>query len=482
MKPSVQKVRDSAFVAHEDESGAVALLCLAAVLALMMVAWMIFDAHKATKDKIMLQGAADTAAFSHAAVEARSMNMIAYGNIAKRSVVDIHAMYSGMYLAYAAWIAMRASQCNIYNWSACWDAFINGMVILYESLDDQANYSGTPFLVLADGGNTTDAHLRDVTAIDNYQHYMHHITPWWGFAEQLSRGWRNGATTVVSFPPPPGQITVGLSAVQHVIDGINQLLSAFGMTTINMNAYHGNDNLPIAKTDYGMLDWADHVVSPTAHPEAFAEHMANALIHKDRSDEDADNGWVFGMGLVLSATVGMANADSAMSPAVDPWELDTGGSEAMWLKRTSNLTFAYLNDTDKMDVDNEKYDILPTDYNHGLGIIDEQMYQASGTWTMSKSEITFIGDGWYGDTPDMWHPSWTARMRPVHLPGEFQDANFTMFDAYTQVVPYLALSAQVGSIQGGNSLNAFTSSIRDIVRLGLSSAAMGPSTASGIAK
>jgi hypothetical protein len=182
------------------------------------------------------------------------------------------------------------------------------------------------------------------------------------------------------------------------------------------------------------------------------------------------------LGAVLAGTAGMLHSSNVFDETDDPWELDAR-DEATWLKRTSNLAIAYLNDPDKMDADRTKFEVTPSDYQHTAGFVDEQLYSSSGMWTMSKSEITYIGDD-----PDMWHPSWTARMRPVHLPGEFEDGGFTMFDAYAQVVPYLALSAQVASIQGSSSVDAFLASIRDIVRLGLASAAMGPSTASGIAK
>jgi hypothetical protein len=474
MKPSVKKVRDFFYVSHEDDSGAVALLCLAAVIALMLVAWVIFDAHQVTRDKSMLQGAADTAALSHAAVEARSMNMISYANIAKRSIVDIHSMYMGMYAAFIVWIIIKAAGCG-YN-LACWaEVILNLDLLADETASDFSNYQS----------NGDDAYLQDLTAIDNYQHYMQHITPWWGYSEQLSRGWRNGATTVVSFPPPPGQITVGLSSIQNLINTVNSILSLFGMQTIDLTVYHGNDNLPIAKTDYGTGEWAGQLVSPTKHPEFAAEHLINAWIHKNNSDEGAGTMLTFIMGIVLAGTAGMAYSESVFDDADDPYELDTGGSEAMWLKRTSNLAIAYLNDEQKMDEDLTKYEISAdtyTDYEHAGGFLDDQMYKSSGIWTLAKSEITFIGDGFYGDEPDMWHPSWTARMRPVHLPGEFEDAGFSMFEAYSQVVPYLALSAQVASVQGANTLDAIAASIRDIVRLGLSSAAMGPSTASGIAK
>lgn len=479
MKPSVQKTRDFFVCGHDDESGAIAVLSLAAVIALMMIAWVIFDAHKSVRDKIMLQGAADTAVFSHAAVEARSMNMIAYGNIAKRSIVDIHAMYTGMYLAYAAWIVKRWSECNppLRIWP-CIDAAINTVMMGIESAMDQRRYSGIPVVVINNGGYTKSVYARDIQAIDNYQHYMYHVTPWWGFSEQLARGWRNGATTVVSFPPPPGRITVAFSTIQQAINTLNQFLSFFGMQTIDLNAYHGNDNLPIKKKKYGGLKYMGQLLSFWEHPAFDVEHLLNAYLHKKNSSMGAASGWVFGVGLGLASTVGLLNSARVFGSTGYPYDLDSGGSQAEWLKRTSNLGFAYMHDTSRMNEDRTKFSISNNDYNHTLSVIDDVIYRSNGYWTMAKSEIVFQGNS----KPTMWHPSWTARMRPVHLPGEFAAANHNMFNAYSQVLPYLALTAQIGNIQGGNTPSAILDSMKDLVVMAVYAASMGPSTAAGIAK
>lgn len=477
MKPSIQKTRDFFYSTHEDESGAVVILCLAAVLALMAMAWVVFDAHRSVNDKIMLQGAADTAAFSHASVEARSMNMIAYGNIAKRSIIDIHAMYTGMYVAYMIWIAKKWSECNIpYNIPACVEAAINTAMWLVETASDTSTMSS---IIFGSGGLTKKAYLRDMQAIDNYQHYLFHVTPWWGFSEQLVRGWRNGATAVVSFPPPPGEVTNLASTVQQAINTINGFLQQLGMKTIDLQTFHGNDNLPIKKTSFGGWDWIKQL-NPVKHPAFTLEHLVNGLIHKDESQLGAASGMTFGLGLVLSIAAGIPNAASKFKKYDDPYLLDSGGSEAEWLKRTSNLAFAYLNDPKRTTDDRNKFTVSNQTYNHSLtgALFSSVTYDTSGYWTMAKSEIVFAD----GKDPDMWHPSWTARMRPVHLPGEFEDANFAMFEAYSQIVPYLALNAQLGSIQGNQTGAAALASMKDIISLGFSTAAMGPTTASGVAK
>ncbi|QDG52972.1 hypothetical protein FIV42_20150 [Persicimonas caeni] len=543
MKPSIAKIRGFFDRSHRDESGAVALLCLAAVLALMMVAWIIVDAHKSTKDKIMLQGAADTAAFSHASVEARSMNMIAYSNISKRSIVGIHSLYPSFFAAYTVWLAGKVADCLKIppNLGACATAIYNAPTWISEFIGDHVKYSGdpiTPYIEAAaegltdivgtisglkDGldelgfgidlsplgsGNSENAHLSDIRALDNYQHYMLHITPWWAFTEHLSRGWRNGASAVASFPPPPGRVTIGLSAIQNVIDKINTALSLFGIQTIDLTTFHGNDNLPISKASWGSgflspppaVNWMCQMVTgysncglsldslgsyslsslkSMGNESYIVEHIANTIRHKQESGVDAANGFVMATGPTLFfATVGLLYSDSVFGETAFPYEID-GGSGGEWLKRTSNMVFAYHNDPSRFDEDRQKYGFLSREYTHAAGLIDDLMYKSSGYWTMAKSEITFNGSGF---PPDVWHPSWTARMRPVHLPGEFSDAGFQMNDAYMQTLPYLALSAQVASVTSSGALDAILNSLRDMAMMHIYTSAMGDSTSGGIAK
>ncbi|MFW6054249.1 MAG: pilus assembly protein TadG-related protein [Persicimonas sp.] len=551
MKLSIQKLNWRLRTTHRDDSGAVALLCLAAVLALMMIAWVILDVQKSTRDKVMLQGAADTAAFSHASVEARSMNMISYSNIAKRSIVGIHTMYPGMFLAYTLWLIQKGTGCQpilsppfLKNPSDCWKFIKNVPQWVREALNDHSKFSGnpvTPYLLAGvqtfvdlvntvnkfigwankvpgvnidkidtsaldeggglNGGNSANAHLRDVEALDNYQHYMMHITPWWAWAEQLSRGWHSGATTVASFPPPPGEITVTVSAVQNIINKINGVLAKFGVSTIDLTVYHGNDNLPITKGEFGWCAWLAQMFLDkpggcldslsmftnlddlkTAGNLAYGgEHAINAAVHRQRSSKGAKSGAVVFGGATLGFVTMLQYTRIALGDASHPYSMNWGdiGSEADWLKHTSNLSFAYINDPSRMNEDRAKLSVPSEEYSHRLGLADEMLYESSGYWTMAKSEITFNGQGW---KPDLWHPSWTARMRPVHLPGEFEDGDYNMNTAYNQTLPYLALSAQVASIKGGGSVDAILNSIRDMALMELYTSAMGPSTIEGVAK
>lgn len=89
---------------QRDEGGAVAFLCLIAILILLLVSWTMFDAGLAARDKVRAQTTADSAAYSQAAIKARSMNMIAYANISKRSIWGIHSLYPAYMISTHSWI------------------------------------------------------------------------------------------------------------------------------------------------------------------------------------------------------------------------------------------------------------------------------------------------------------------------------------------------------------------------------------------
>jgi hypothetical protein len=85
---------------HHAQSGAVALLALAATLILFMTALVMFDSGWASQEKFRAQMSADAASHSSAAVKARAMNSIAYMNVVKRSLVGMYEMYVTMMYAF----------------------------------------------------------------------------------------------------------------------------------------------------------------------------------------------------------------------------------------------------------------------------------------------------------------------------------------------------------------------------------------------
>ena len=98
----LQRLRGRAGALHRDEGGAILLLALAGALIIMMTAMVMYDAGESAREKVEVQTGTDTAALSHAVVRARSMNMIAYANTAKRIMYGYNVIYTAGYLGLVA--------------------------------------------------------------------------------------------------------------------------------------------------------------------------------------------------------------------------------------------------------------------------------------------------------------------------------------------------------------------------------------------
>jgi hypothetical protein len=114
----------------------------------------------------------------------------------------------------------------------------------------------------------------------------------------------------------------------------------------------------------------------------------------------------------------------------------------MWQLRASNLTFSYAPNPKRFSDtgDRKKYNYLSPDYT------SLPHYSGGGYYGMARSEISFQ-DG----TPDLWKASWTARMRPVALPGEWSSlgSGVTLVKAWRDVLPYVTAAAAVLSLVDG---------------------------------
>lgn len=285
---------------HRSESGAIALLMLAGALILMLLAWTIFDSGKASREKIDAQAAADMAVSSQAAIKARAINMMAYSNVAKRSIFAIHTTYISNFIAYIKWAGILYSVGDyLINWGVeeigtefksagdkwihWWKdesrgdfkAFSNIDIAQAESLSSSEDFLITVGNALQNIGNPNWAtelgstvtvstlaahafpvsssdwsgyslryHAQDIRALDNYQRYLAGVTPWWGWSEQLVRGMRNGASATGTFPLPQ-DFDQGLGST------LNQLLpgDASGTGVI--------DTLPIRPADAAIFDGAN---------------------------------------------------------------------------------------------------------------------------------------------------------------------------------------------------------------------------------
>ena len=188
-----------------NQSGAVAFMVLAAVMISLMMGLVVYDTTPAARQKLEVQGAADVAAYSQSAVEARSMNMIAFANIGKRIVIGQTLFYESLWLAFTALLLITVAAAII----ACVAAFFTGGALakLCEFLVRTATEIG---LMMADEAKDLASFLSrikdyaddDVEAFDNYQLYFQDITPWWSWSEGYIRGLRNGAAAVSGWPVP----------------------------------------------------------------------------------------------------------------------------------------------------------------------------------------------------------------------------------------------------------------------------------------
>ena len=129
-----------------------------------------------------------------------------------------------------------------------------------------------------------------------------------------------------------------------------------------------------------------------------------------------------------------------------PWQLTDPGSfgnnEAEWYRRTSKLVFAYQPGRDFSGNERRKYGYVSHDYSTNLDLV----YKPDGFFGMARAEYSY-----QNGEPDMWHPSWTTRMRPVALPGEWAaySGDYRMVSAYIDAVPYIYAPAAGDSLLGG---------------------------------
>ncbi|QED27060.1 hypothetical protein FRD01_07355 [Microvenator marinus] len=471
---------------HEDRSGAVLLLSLAAILIIMMLSWVIIDAGKSARDKIELQAAADAAAFSQASVKSRIMNMVAYTNVAKRSIIGIQAMYLGMWTGFMGWLLWRWSKCRWYRPDICIDALANTFLWFREFMGDYRQLTGAnPLAAMCGGkkscrrllnrtfgfsgsGSDRSYHRRDLVALDNYQLYMTRLGVWWGYSESIVRGMRNGATTVSSFPVPFGQI---IGPIPNLLQALkNALPSGLSGSFVGTGLF---DEFPIERMSYRDLRRNHmHGVPGRTDPAYAVEHLANSLQHKRRSTMGAKSNLAYVLGLA-AFDLGYGMTTDQMGRVGQPWTFKEYENHGQWTTRSSNLVLSYGNRPERFGDDRNKYGFMSRDYEHQLGVIDEVGYKASGYWSMARAEMSYQ-DG----RPNPFRPSWTARMRPIALPGEWEEAKFDLNRAYHDMLPYLALSSLVGV---GSGADLMASGI-DFVNMERATRAFGHSTIDGVGK
>jgi len=460
---------------HRSESGAVVLMVLAAMLGILMLALVVMDTGQAGRDKIRVQAAADTAAWSEAAVEARSMNMIAFANVAKRVTIGMTAFYDALWLSYVELLAAAIAVTLL-----CWIADIPALGALTPVCEKLTEFTIAVFTIMANEASDGAAYIGlntgyfkdDVTAFNNYQTYMAELAPWWAYAEGVQRGMRNGAAVSASFPVPPNSMTTSDIGVD--LPGLS--LEFSGMT----------DSLPteqVEDLDDAVLNTCSRVYSDLD----FAYHLADYLIQSEMTNSDVSSPW----GMVATAIAGvLATAQviitcplqmAAFGEASHPWRVknydDSASGKAKWVTDTSNLTFAYRPSKDRMKKDRNKFQIMGGMKKLDQGILGagDILYGAGGYWAMSRSEISY-----QNGAPDMWHPSWAARMRPVAIPGEWSNNDTHLGNALIDVLPVMIVGAGVQQLSAGDA--DLGNAISDLTRIILATQAYNDTNMSGLSK
>jgi len=448
---------------NANQGGAVALMTMAALLIVMMMAWVVYDSGDAARDALDVQAAADTAAWSQSAVEARSMNMIAFANVGKRVTFGMTSFYQSLWLAYAELLIIAAALTVV-----CWIADVvalGAITSICEKLTEFTIEIGVvmveeaPDLIVLETDLAGGYFKNDVKAFDDYQKYFAGMTKWWSWAESLTRGARNGSLATVSWPVP----------------------KRLGSTSFQTSEV---DKLPIVKVTNTFTGYAEMCGRVYTEMDILV-HVADYAL-KNAISGTATKNWKRVIIFVLTAGLAVVNMPAGCAimaaffgSAGLPYEMESFSSQAAWQLRASNMTFSYapnkrrFSDTE----DRKKYKNLEADYTSSM-----PHYTGGGYFAMARSEISYQ-DG----TPDLWHTSWTARMRPVALPGEWSalGSDITMVKAWRDTLPYMlgasAILGAIGAATGSGDMD-LVSGGRDLIMIDSSLGALSDENIEGLSK
>lgn len=478
---------------HRNESGAVMLLLLAAFLILFMVALTVYDAGVAAQDKTSVQIAADTSAYSHSVVKSRSMNMIVYANIIKRMYFSYAVSYVNGLAALIIVAAAHVALC--FKWlprpKSCAQLISHGLMILMEVAESLWHLETVGVSPL---GFSEDQATPDLRALERYQKYMFSITPWWSWAENVIRGFNNGATTTASWPPPAGNI---LDKVKSFATGaLGTIDWGFGTDFLGLlpSVTNAVDTLPVTRrdrqktwsTEYGpfvftstfgakLLASVEYCTAWTFSLEWFVNTTQTIL----KSDDLEWFRLLFAFFQAAGGSIGCAIVNGVWGELTDSdhldWKINTplptaggGPSPNKWLQMTSNLTYAYRARAGRNSDEGDRQKFGYVSQDHGRNFL----HRNEGYFGMARSELVYkpaigtannflsaagnlpiIGSQVLGlqPGPDMWSPRWTARLRPTMLPGEeltssTHDAGAGFDTIVADTVPYLLMATVITGI------------------------------------
>lgn len=497
---------------HSDEGGAVLIMVLAGILICFMTALVVYDAGVAANDKMSSQVAADTSAFSASVVKARSMNMISVANTNKRVLYGTAVTYNAAALALVEAEASYAASCAASwgtNFSACYNAVVGGIQVTVEAIE----FAATNLWHLT---KTTKA---EVQALEKYQDYLITITPWWAWIDAVLRASRNNGTFAATWPPP-GDVAEVLDKVTQVIQGIDFI---FGGSLSSYIPAHSSsiDGLPVGRRDkegsfitaypvycYSYVFSLDHLMT-------FAEHYA-------KSGGISRKGRTLGFyALNVVTTLPCLAAHGMLSNDVFDYRIKgapqfynpfSSGSSTNpgdeWLQSTSMISIGYKARAGRNSDEGgrQKYNYMSQDYND----LTKQLTGNDGQMAIARSEIVYKQQSLlnlvFGASlpslnpsnssqaenamgrPEMWNPAWTARLRPVVLPGETLGSSVVyqgdgdpvgLSEMGMDMVPFLVLSGLIGLLQDNTSLESM---IHDMVFFAASSKGFNSDNMEGVVK
>lgn len=412
---------------HRSESGAVALLCLAALLILFMAVLVMFDASKATQAKTDVQIGADTAAYSAGATGARAMNMVAFANVGKRTAVGIHNMYVYEYNAYKSWVDQMCGCCCNCTFCACPDlkCCFNcsgnkvSLLPLFEMID----------MILYALGNDLFKNLEELHA---FQEELAEIGKVWGVSEAQVRGVRNNANMMVVWPDP---IQSDDSYTKLPIELSDYKSESCLTPLVPFNQRNPTTNWTTAEflvnwrvlTDRSISSplWASDGPSEVAGGTAY-KHYTPATARAAQACAGLDNIlFAFGHGIWALIAQLMVPDEAA------PMFVDVADSSNPWLSGDDQLRMSYMLYSYKHVPDlgrklRENYNFMGAP-RYQYQRAETAQYPETGLWGMARGEFYFPPpnqpDMNNSGEHEMWlfHPGWMGKLRPIMLPYESTD-------------------------------------------------------------
>lgn len=501
---------------HGNESGAVMLLLLAAFLILFMLSMTLYDAGHAAQDKMRVQTAADTAAYSHSVIKARSMNVIVYANIIKRFFYSYLVTYVHAWVAIVAEMAKRASGCFrlIPNPIDCIEFFAGLPMVIIEGIEAPWNLTAMEAPDLGLGGARSG---KEINQLDRYSEYMYKITPWWAWIEAAGRAMGNGAMISASWPPPPSSIGNVKSAVTNTAGTVDWALGTNFLNSMP-SLSQATDAMPITRRDRQKA-WSTKmmpfdfsistgaIVAGAKYCGEYALSMEAIIpaIQTYKDSYDHPKGWknIFAVAQALPL-IGCAVAGiSYHEDGYLDWRINNGtfGDRNSWLQATSSISIAYKPRAGTMSdgEERQKYTYMKQDYTKNPLYGNEGYFAVARSELVYKQPFTALGTGPFSivgsipllgsrlglqPEPDMWSPRWKAKNRPMALPGEqlgssVQGVNAGLGTVINDTIPFLVVGSVVGLVDDDFAAG---SGIKDLLYLYRVGTSMGPDKLEGLVK